>query len=77
MHEPTLMKKLVNEILDTIEDVVTAIIAILLFVFAAGAWYGATYAGQQAFWYPAYLFVAVLFLKLFKDIIEKSMKRKG
>lgn len=76
MSNPTLMKKLINEVMDMIEDVATAVLGILLLVFALGAWYGAVYKGQPQLLWPAYLFVAVLVLKLLKDLLERGMKKK-
>lgn len=75
MGEPTLMKKLVNETVDVIEDVATAIIGVLLLTFTMGAWYGSVYANQPQLWWPLWILVLVIVLKLMKDLLERKKKK--
>jgi len=77
MAEHTIIKKLFDELVDTIEDLATMLIAVAIVVFAVGAYYGSIYAHSAALWYPAYLVVGILMLKLVKDLLVKATKKKG
>ena len=70
----SLIKNILDEILDTIEDVATAVFGFVLLVFAAGALYGAKFANTPQLWYPLYIFLALLALKLVKDLFKKGGK---
>ena len=72
----TLAKDLLNDLVETVEDVATAVLGFVLAVFVLGAWYGSIFSGKQALWYPLYLFVLVLVLKLLKDLLTRGGKKK-
>ena len=74
MSEPTLMKKLVNETVDMVEDVATALIGMILLTFTVGAWYGSMYANQPQLWWPLWAFVILVVLKLAKDMLMRVKK---
>ena len=76
MAEHTVIKKLFDEMVNTIEDLATLLITVAIALFAAGAWYGAVYANSPLLWYPAYLVVGILVLKLVKDLMIKAVKKK-
>ena len=75
MAEHTIIKKLFDEMVDTIEDLATLLLTIGIAVFAAGAYYGSIYAHSPALWYPGYLVVAILVLKLLKDLLVRATKK--
>ncbi len=76
MAEHTILKKLFDELMDTVEDLATVLLSLLIAVFAAGAYYGSVYANSPALWYPAWLFLAVLVLKLLKDLSMWAVKKR-
>ena len=76
MAEHTIIKKLFDEMVDTIEDLATLLITVAMALFAVGAWYGAVYAKSPLLWYPAYLVVGILVLKLLKDLMVRATKKK-
>ena len=71
-----LVKSIVNDIMDSIEDIATTVIGIMLAIFTVGAWYGSTYSGQPQLWYPLYVFIILLILKIVKDFMVGAMKTK-
>jgi len=76
MAEHTIIKRLFDEMVDTIEDLATLLITIAVAVFAVGAYYGSIYAHSAALWYPTYLVVGILVLKLLKDLAMRATKKK-
>ncbi|MCD6522377.1 MAG: hypothetical protein J7K68_01390 [Candidatus Diapherotrites archaeon] len=72
-----MLKELINSMVDAVEDLATAIIAVVLVIFVAGEFYANMFpATTQEFWYPSALFVVVLILKLIKDIFQKVRRKK-
>ncbi|MFC2175044.1 hypothetical protein ACFLQ2_04235 [archaeon] len=71
-----LVKSIVNDIMDSIEDIAATVIGIVLAVFVIGAWYGSIYAGTPKLWYPLYVFIVLLVLKLVKDVMVRTLKSK-
>ena len=72
----SLFKKLMKEIVGSIDDLFVTVLAAALVVFMAGQFYGVAYKGDEAFWYPAWAFVIILVLKLLKDSFFKKKKEK-
>ena len=72
----TLMKKIINELVETVEDIATAVIGTVLLVFTVGAWYGSIFANQPQLWYPLYMFIVLLVLKLIKDLMVRVGRKK-
>jgi len=73
----SLFKNLVNEIVDTVQDLFIAAIAAILLIFMAGEFYGSALGstGNPAFWYPAWALGIVLAYKLLKDMFRKEKKK--
>jgi hypothetical protein len=65
-----------NDILEKIEDITIFFIAYTLIVFVAGQFFGRTYAGTEIFWYPLYLLLFVLIIKVLVDIGRGRKKEK-
>ena len=61
------VKTVLNDIFDAIEDVAATIVGVILIVFIAGQLYAVRFFNTDYFYYPIYLFIALLVLKLFKD----------
>lgn len=71
-----LLKDIISDALDAIEDVASAVVGVMLAIFIAGTFYGYFFKDTEYFLYPIYIFVALLVLKLVKDIIMSLGKKK-
>ncbi|MBN3037367.1 MAG: hypothetical protein JW834_02885 [Candidatus Diapherotrites archaeon] len=71
-----IVKKIVDDIYDTIEDFFTAVVGVLLITFIVGQFYGAYYAKSSMFWYPIYAFGLLLVYKLISDFVESRRRGK-
>jgi hypothetical protein len=70
-----MMKEIINDLSDTVEDLFLTIIGTALVVFMAGMWYGANLQ-PPVLYYPLYLFLALLAYKLAKDIVNRTRKKE-
>jgi hypothetical protein len=65
------LKQVVADVVDTVEDFAALLLGIVLVIFVAGELY-AKYVDPRYFWYPAMAFIVLLVLKLIKDLIVRS-----
>lgn len=72
----SVLKKFVSEVMEIIEDFAAALLGLVLFIFLAGQFFGKTYANSAIFWYPTYVLVGLLVIKLIKDILIKATRKK-
>ena len=70
------MKTMINDLVDAIEDFFTAIVGTALVIFMLGQYYALTASGD-AMWYPIYAFIAVLVIKLIKDSVDRMQRKKA
>jgi len=61
------VKTVIDDIFNSIEDVVSFIILYTLTIFAFGIFWGYRYAGTEEMWWPIYLLFIGLFIKVIKD----------
>ncbi len=70
-----MMKEVINDLADTVEDLFLTVLGLALIVFMVGMWYGANIEAPVLY-YPLYLFLALLAYKLAKDIVNRARKKK-
>jgi len=73
----SLFRKTMADIVQTVEDLFITFLGFVLVVFMAGEIYGAAYRESirmltGTFWYPLWLFVIILVIKLLKDVLTKK-----
>jgi hypothetical protein len=72
----SLFKKLVKEVVATVQDLFVTALVLVILVFMAGQFYGVAYSRVEAFWYPAWVLAVVLVYKLLKDMFHKEKKKE-
>ncbi len=66
-----------HDITVAIKDMILFFVAFTLFVFVAGQWFTVTFGYDNTiFWYPMYLLIIVLVIKVIADAFTKKPKEK-
>lgn len=60
--------KVINDIFDAVEDLVSFFIIYSLILFCLGIFWGAMQQGTEVMWWPIYLLFIALFIKTAKDL---------
>ncbi len=61
------VKTVIDDIFNSIEDMVSFIILYSLTIFTLGIFWGYRYAGTEEMWWPIYILFIGLFIKVIKD----------
>ena len=65
-----------HDITVAIKDMILFFVAFTLIVFVAGQWFTATFGyNSNVFWYPTYLLIIVLVIKVIADAFTKKPKQ--
>lgn len=66
----------ISDVATAVKDMMLFFVAYTVAVFVCGQWFGQMYAkGTEVFWYPLYLFMAVLVIKIIADVFVKPAKK--
>jgi hypothetical protein len=71
-----MVKSIIEDLVETVEDMLTAVLGVVVVIFMAGTYYGSAFSNGPELHYPLYVFIALLVFKLAKDVVTSKGKKE-
>ena len=71
-----LVGETLDDLFDKIEHFISFFIIYSVIVFVLGVWFGTSFKAKEIVWYPVYILIIALFLKVVIDVQAGKKKAK-